>query len=80
MLWASNHGLDISTGSDAHKQIRGRVIGQAKEGKGLRQKLPEFGLDNDLHLLGSDSGAGKTTALCELATVMTTRDKGFLDH
>lgn len=80
ILWASNHGLDISTGSAAHKNVRGRVIGQAKEGKGLRQQLPGFGLDNDLHLLVSDAGAGKTTALCELATVMSARDKGFLDH
>ena len=80
MLWASRHGLDISTGSTSHKEVRGRVIGKAKEGKGLRQQLPGFGLDNDLHLLVSDSGAGKTTAFCELATVMTARDKGFLDH
>ena len=80
MLWASRHGLDISTGAAAHKQVRGRVIGKAKEGKGLRQQLPGFGLDNDLHLLVSDAGAGKTTAMCELATVMTARDKGFLDH
>lgn len=80
MLWASNHGLDISTGSAAHKNVRGRVIGQAKEGKGLRQQLPGFGLDNDLHLLVSDAAGGKTTALCELATVMSARDKGFLDH
>ena len=42
--------------------------------------LPGFGLDKDLHLLVSDAAGGKTTAMCELATVMTARDKGFLDH
>ena len=80
MLWAESHGLDISTGSKPCAKRRGRVVGQAKEGKGLRQQLPGFGLDNDLHLLVSDAGAGKTTAMCELVTVMTARDKGFLDH
>lgn len=80
MLWAARHGLDISTNAAPHKAVRGRVIGQAKEGKGLRQQIPGFGLDRDLHLLVSDAGAGKTTAMCELATVMTARDKGFLDH
>ena len=80
MLWAESHGLDISTGSKPRKQHRGRVLGKAKEGKGLRQQLPGFGLDKDLHLLVSDAGVGKTTAMCELVTVMTARDKGFLDH
>ena len=80
MLWAESHGLDISTGSSAHKKVRGRIIGKTKEAPGLRQQLPGFGLDKDLHLLVSDAGAGKTTAMCELATVLTARDKGFLDH
>ena len=80
MLWADSHGLDISTGSKPRAQHRGRVLGKAKEGKGLRQQLPGFGIDNDLHLLVSDAGGGKTTAFCELVTVMTARDKGFLDH
>ncbi|AII42165.1 hypothetical protein KR100_01935 [Synechococcus sp. KORDI-100] len=80
MQWAKSHGLDISTTAAPNQQVRGRVIGKAKEGKGMRQQLPGFGLDNDLHLLVSDAAAGKTTAFCELATVMTARDKGFLDH
>ena len=80
MLWADSHGLDISTGSKPRAQHRGRVLGEAKEGKGLRQQLPGFGLDKDLHLLVSDAGGGKTAGMCELVTVMTARDKGFLDH
>ena len=80
MLWADKHHLDISTNVGVRQNVKGRVIGQAKEGKGLRQQLPGFGIDKDLHLLVSDAAAGKTTALCELVTVMTARDKGFLDH
>ena len=72
MLWADSHGLDISTGSKPRAQHRGRVLGEAKEGKGLRQQLPGFGLDKDLHLLVSDAGGGKTTGMCELVTVMST--------
>ena len=80
MLWADSHGLDISTGSKPRTQHRGRILGEAKEGKGLRQQLPGFGLDKDLHLLVSDAGGGKTAGMCELVTVMTARDRGFLDH
>ena len=80
MLWADQHGLDISINVAARSNVKGRVLGQSKEGKGLKQQLPGFGIDKDLHLLVSDAAAGKTTALCELVTVMTTRDKGFLDH
>ena len=80
MLWADQHDLDISTNVAVRQNVKGRVIGQAKEGKGLRQQLPGFGIDKDLHCVVSDAAAGKTTALCELVTVMTARDKGFLDH
>jgi hypothetical protein len=80
MLWAEQKGLDISTGSASHPTTNGRIIGQAKSGAGLRQQVPGFGLDKDLHLLVADAGGGKTTAFCELATIFTTRDKGFLDH
>ena len=80
MLWAEQHGLDISTGSKPQSQLKGRVLGKSKEGAGLKQQLPGFCIDKDLHLLVSDAGGGKTTAMCELVTVMTARDKGFLDH
>lgn len=80
MTWAESHDLDISTGAKPQLTQRGRVVGKAKEGKGLRQQLPGFCIDKDLHLLVSDAAAGKTTACCELVTVMTARDKGFLDH
>ena len=80
MLWADQHHLDISTNVGVRQNVKGRVVGQAKEGKGLRQQLPGFGIDKDLHCVVSDAAAGKTTALCELVTVMTARDKGFLDH
>ena len=80
MLWADQHGLDISTNVAVRNTVKGRVLGKSKEGKGLRQQLPGFVIDKDLHLLVSDAAAGKTTALCELVTVMTARDKGFLDH
>lgn len=80
MLWADQHGLNIDDGAAANQPTRGRVIGKAKEGKGLRQQLPGFCIDKDLHLLVADAGGGKTSAMCELATVMTARDKGFLDH
>ena len=80
MLWADQHGLDISTNVAVRDTVKGRVLGKSKEGKGLRQQLPGFVIDKDLHLLVSDAGAGKTTAFCELVTVMTARDKGFLDH
>ncbi len=80
MLWAEQHGLNINDGAAANQPTRGRVIGKSKEGKGLRQQLPGFCIDKDLHLLVADAGGGKTSAMCELATVMTARDKGFLDH
>jgi hypothetical protein len=80
MLWAEQNGLDISTGSKPQTTVRGRVVGQAKAGAGLRQQIPGFGLDKDLHLVVSDAAGGKTTSLCELVTVFTARDKGFLDH
>lgn len=80
MLWAKQHCLNIDDSAAANQPSRGRVIGKSKEGKGLRQQLPGFCLDKDLHLLVSDAGGGKTSALCELVTVMTARDKGFLDH
>ncbi len=80
MLWAEQHGLDISTGSTPQSTVRGRVIGQAKSGAGLRQQIPGFGLDKDLHLVVSDAAGGKTTAFCELVTTYTARDRGFLDH
>lgn len=80
MLWAEQHGLNIDDTAAANQPTRGRVLGKAKEAAGLRQQLPGFGLDKDLHLLVSDAAGGKTTAMCELATVMTARDKGFLDH
>ena len=71
MLWADQHDLDISTNVAVRNTVKGRVLGKSKEGKGLRQQLPGFGIDKDLHLLVSDAAAGKTTALCELVTVMT---------
>lgn len=80
MLWAEKHGLDISTGAKPQLTLKGRILGQSEDTPGLRQQLPGFCIDNDLHLLVSDAGAGKTTAFCELATVMTARDRGFLDH
>jgi hypothetical protein len=78
-LWAEGHGYELSPGSGP-VQNRGRVFGKAKEGKGLRQQLPGFLLDRDLHLLVSDAYGGKTVAAAELATVMSARDRGFLDH
>lgn len=80
MLWAESHGLDISTGAKPQPNLRGRIVGQAKSGQGMRQQLPGFGIDKDLHLVVSDAAVGKTTALAELVTVMSARDKGFLDH
>lgn len=80
MLWAKQHGLNIDDSAASNQPTRGRVVGKSKEGKGLRQQLPGFCIDKDLHLLVSDAGGGKTSALCELVTVMTARDKGFLDH
>ncbi|MFQ6538748.1 MULTISPECIES: hypothetical protein [Aphanothece] len=77
--WAELHGYQLSTGG-SYKAVRGRVFGKAKEGTGLRQQLPGFGLDRDLHLLVSDGAGGKTTALAELAVVYSARDRGFLDH
>jgi hypothetical protein len=79
MLWAERHGYDLSPGGG--KPIsRGRVFGKAKESGGLRQQLPGFLLDRDLHLLVATASGGKTTACAELATVMSARDRGFLDH
>ena len=72
--------LNIDDTAAARQPKRGRVIGKSKEGKGLRQQLPGFCIDKDLHLLVSDAAGGKTTAMGELRTVMTARDKGFLDH
>jgi len=78
-LWAERNGWNLSS-QPKTIPAKGRVMGQAKGGKGLRQQIPGFGLDRDLHLLVADAGGGKTTAACELATVYTARDRGFLDH
>ena len=80
MLWAERNGLNIATNTAAHQKVSGRVIGKATGGAGLQQQLPGFALHKDLHLLVSTASGGKTTALAELVTVMTARDKGFLDH
>lgn len=79
MLWAERHGYNLSP-SGGKPVARGRVFGKAKEGAGLRQQLPGFLLDRDLHLLVANASAGKTLAAAELATVMSARDRGFLDH
>lgn len=79
ILWAEQHGYQLSHGTN-QKGNRGRVIGKAKAGAGLRQQLPGFGLDRDLHLLVADGAGGKTTAAAELVTVYSARDCGFLDH
>lgn len=79
MLWAERHGYSLSPGG-GKPVSRGRVFGKAKEGAGLRQQLPGFLLDRDLHLLVANAFGGKTLAAAELATVMSARDRGFLDH
>jgi hypothetical protein len=78
-LWAESHGYQLSPGA-GEVTTRGRMFGKAEGGKGLRQLLPGFLLDRDLHLLVSNASGGKTVASAELATVMSTRDGGFLDH
>jgi hypothetical protein len=79
MRWAESKGYNLSQcGTEA--PARGRVMGQAKGGRGLRQQIPGFAIDRDLHLLVADASGGKTTALAELATVYSARDRGFLDH
>lgn len=80
MLWAKQHGLNIDDSAASDLRTRGRVVGKSKEGKGLRQQLPGFCIDKDLHLLVSGAGGGKTSAQCELVTLMTARNKGFPDH
>lgn len=77
-LWAERHGYELSPGG-GKQPTRGRMFGKAK-GKGMRQQLPGFGLDRDLHLIVANGGVGKSTACAELATVMSARDRGFLDH
>ena len=79
MLWAERNGYNLSTGGGS-PTTGGRTFGKAKEGAGLRQQLPGFLLDRDLHLLVATAFGGKTTACAELATVMSARDRGFLDH
>ena len=77
-IWAKTHGYDISSGGGNNIK-RGRVYGKAKS-SGLRQQIPGFGLDKELHLLAADAGAGKTTAAAELAVIYSTCKEGFLDH
>lgn len=79
MLWAERHGYNLSPGG-GKPVARGRVFGKAKESAGLRQQLPGFLLDRDLHLLVANAFGGKTLAAAEMAIVMCTRDRGFLDH
>lgn len=79
MLWAERHGYNISPGGGP-EITRGRIFGKAKESPGLRQQLPGFLLDRELHLLVATASGGKTTAAAELAIVMSARDRGFLDH
>ena len=79
MLWAERHGYNLSPGGGT-PITGGRTFGKAKDGAGLRQQLPGFLLDRDLHLVVANASTGKTLAVAEMATVMSARDRGFLDH
>lgn len=79
MLWAERHGYNLSPGGGNHVS-RGRMFGKAKEGAGLQQQLPGFLIDHELHLVVGTAFSGKTLTTAELATVMSARDRGFLDH
>lgn len=77
--WADLRGYNISSEAGS-RPVKGRIYGKDKGSGGIRPLLPGFLLDNELHVICSDAGAGKTLACAELATVMACRDKGFLDH
>jgi hypothetical protein len=81
-LWAEHHGINLAGQQQKSAPLHGRCIGKGSKptSSGLRQQLPGFGIDRDLHLVAADAGAGKTLALAELAIVMSARDRGFLDH
>lgn len=78
-LWAERHSYDISPGGN-NIHVEERRFGEQRHTQGLRQQLPGFGIDKELHLLVADASAGKSTAAAELATVYSTRDRGFLDQ
>jgi hypothetical protein len=74
-LWGQKKGL--LTGARA--PARSRTIGKADPGPGLQQLQPGFALQNDLHVLAADGGAGKTLMTLELATSLSI-GSGFLDQ
>ena len=74
-LWGQKKGL--LTGARA--PARSRTIGKADPGPGLQQLQPGFALQNDLHVLAADGGAGKTLMTLELATSISI-GSGFLDQ
>ncbi len=75
--WAEARGIDLSSKAPP---ARSRIIGKADPGAGIRQLLPGFVLDRDLHLLVADAGAGKTLLTLELATILSLGTAGFMDH